>query len=189
MFGSRCWLSLRVPTRRFSCLSLPMSVILPPCEVVATNCIECSQVAPLPSSSATIVATPRLGWDSGATSIDSLSGDIHTVFGVPRGVGGVAVGFRNRDEPNVTPSRVQHALYFQTLNGTTYVRVIEYGRYKTNNVIIADGDVFEIRRVAGVVTYHRNPGTVFSPLYTSRTPSSGVCVVNACLYASGDTVV
>lgn len=125
-----------------------------------------------------------IGWDAGANSIVELGGNIHAVFTMPIGNAGVVIGFRSARARQTLPDLVEHGLFFQGLAGVDMVQVIERGRPMTALVVRAVSDTFEIRRVAGTATYWRNSVL----LYTSAAPSSGVKVVNACLYASGDNL-
>lgn len=124
-----------------------------------------------------------LGWNAGANSITELAGDLHTVFTMPA-VAGVVIGLRSGRGKQTTPDLIEHGLYFNALAGAHLVHVVERGLGETSSVVRDLGDTFEIRRVAGRVTYWRN-GVL---LYASTARSTGAKVVNACMYASGDTV-
>lgn len=147
----------------------------------ANGCIispEVPAVAPVP---AYVRTTPVLGWNAGANSIDQLDGDVFTKFTVPAGVTGLYMGLKGARAKPTLPSLITHALYFER-GVQDQFRVVEGGVTKTALVARGADDWFEIRRVAGAVTYWRNRALV----YTSATPSSGPVLVNACLYASGD---
>lgn len=124
-----------------------------------------------------------LGWNAGANSITELAGDLHTVFTMPA-VAGLVIGLRSGRARQTTPDLIEHGLYFNALAGTHLVHVVERGLGATSSIVRALADTFEIRRVAGRVTYWRNGAL----LYASTAVSTGAKVVNACLYASGDSV-
>lgn len=124
-----------------------------------------------------------LGWNAGANSIDELDGDLHTVFMMPA-VAGVVIGLRSGRAKQTIPDLIEHGLYFATFAGVRMVHVVERGLGATSNLPCDESDTFEIRRVAGRVTYWRNGAL----LYASNARSTGAKVVNACLYASGDSV-
>lgn len=133
---------------------------------------------------ATVTQQPVLGWNAGANSVAVLDGDLHAVFAMPAGTVGAVVGLKaGRARPTV-PDLVTHGLFFQSLAGVDMVQVVESGAPQGAAAMRNATDTFELRRVAGVVTYWQN-GTL---LRTSMRPSAGVVLVNACLYASGDEV-
>lgn len=125
-----------------------------------------------------------LGWTGGANSGTELDSSMHVLFPMQAGVLGVVVGFRSERLRDTVPELVEHGLYFQSAAGHDMVQVIECGVIKTALVARQDSDIFEIRRVNGVVTYWI--GT--TRIYRSTIKSMGVKLVNACLYASGDAV-
>jgi hypothetical protein len=149
----------------------------------ANGCIvwpACPAVAYVPAH---IEQQLVLGWNAGANSITELAGDLHTVFTMPA-VAGVVIGLRSGRAKQTTPDLIEHGLYFATFAGVHMVHVVERGLGATSNLARAESDTFEIRRLAGRVTYWRNGAL----LYASNARSTGAKVVNACLYASGDSV-
>lgn len=133
---------------------------------------------------ARIERRPIIGWNAGANSITQLNGDMHTVFSMPLGTAGVVVGFRGGRTRQTVPDLIEHGLYFQSAGGYDMVQIVERGAPKTELVERGADDTFEIRRTYGRVTYWQDA----TLLYTSVAKSTGVKVVNACLYASGDEV-
>lgn len=141
---------------------------------------ECPAQAYVPGQ---IVEQAVLGWNAGANSITELDGNLHTVFTMPA-VAGIVIGLRSGRARQTMPELIEHGLYFNSAAGVHLVHVVERGLGATGTIARALDDEFEIRRVDGTVTYWRN-GKL---LYRSMVRSTGVKVVNACLYASGDTV-
>lgn len=150
----------------------------------ASGCLVTPEVTAVAAVPARIETRPIIGWNAGANSKTELDGDMHTVFTMPAGGAGVVIGFRSGRARNTAPDLVEHGLYFQSVAGYDMVQVCELGVAKTLLVPRTASDTFEIRRVAGMVTYWINA----TLLYTSHRPSYGVKLVNACLYASGDAV-
>lgn len=150
----------------------------------AHGCTVWPACPPITYVPARIVQQPVIGWNAGANSITELDDDLHAVFTMPAGVAGVVIGLRAGRTFQTQPDLIEHGLYFNTVGVTNLVHVMERGKAKTSPIERAADDSFEIRRSQGKVTYHRN-GAAF---YVSAAPSTGVKVVNSCLYASGDEV-
>lgn len=123
--------------------------------------------------------TPITGWNAGARSIEALDGDGYVEFSVNRGVLGAVVGFSYADNTPL-PSEQSHAFY---IHGST-VDIMEQGQVVAAGVAAhAAGNVYRISRVGGVVTY-----SVGGWALDSAIQSVGQVVLDASLYASGDTV-
>lgn len=136
-----------------------------------------SGVAPSPSQTATDL---NLGWNAGARSVKTVTGDAIANFSVPVGVLGVIIGLKPGGH-RIGFSEIPHALYF----AKDIYRVYELGILKFSGGLFATSDAFSIRRVAGVVSYIKNNVVV----YTSAAPSTGAAVLSCTLYGGGDTVL
>lgn len=129
----------------------------------------------------------REGWNAGATSIDSLDGDVHTVFSVDIHAAGI-VGFcANRAD--VTDFRkISHGFYFDRdpMTGSRRCAVMEAGGVIGAWFACAVDDVFEIRRETdqGTVTYKVHD----TAIYVSPKPLFGAVQVGTSLYMAGDEV-
>ena len=154
------------------------------CYFDASGCLVCPEEAAVPAVPAYTRQVANIGWNAGADSVDMLTGDVHTVFGVDTTIAGVVVGLKSTRLLPTVPNMTNYAFYFQQVGAATMVQVIERGAAKTDLRSYTSDDVFEVRRSNGVVTYWQNGDLI----YTSATRSSGGLVVNACLYASGDSV-
>ncbi len=122
----------------------------------------------------------RLGWNSGATSVGSISGAGGYTFQVPVDTLGAVVGFTSATSPT-HPGQIQHGLYFS--RGS--VRAIESGVQVGTAGTYASGDVLAVqRRLYGMVVYLVDG----VELHTSAATSSGVVSLGAVLYAAGDSV-
>lgn len=128
--------------------------------------------------------TPNIGWNAGANSITELNGNFHTVFSLAGNESGVILGLRSGRVNPVNTGLVEHGFFFQSAGGVNFVQVIESNALKTAVTIYTPATQFEIRRVNGHVSYWKDGVAV----YVSLKPSFGAKVVNACLYASGDSV-
>lgn len=124
-------------------------------------------------------------WNAGANSIETLDGDVRTNFSLPLGLVGVVVGFKGSRKKQTVPSLIEHGFYFQRQGGVDVLQIIERGSVKSPASPRRDDALkFSIVRRGGDVTYLVNGFHV----YASSSPSIGPVVVNACLFASGDTV-
>lgn len=141
---------------------------------------ECPAVEEVPAH---MDLSPIVGWTAGANSNARVDGDASLRFLMPAGVVGAMIGFRHDPGQQTRPSLIEHGFYFQRA-GADYVQVIELGVTKTTLRPRHTGDLFEVRRVGGVVTYWQNGSLV----YQSAQPSVGRILVNTCLYTSGDSV-
>lgn len=148
------------------------------------NCTVCPYIPGVPAVPAHYVAADVLGWNAGANTIDELDGDVHVVTPMPAPTLGCLLGFKASRNGQTIPALIAHGLYFTTVSGVGFVTVMEYGAPKAPAAEYADGDVFEIRRVASRVTYWHGD----TLLYASTQLSSGTVLVNACLYAAEDRV-
>lgn len=132
---------------------------------------------------ARVEQTPQAAWDAGANSEIELEGDVSLRFNMRRATG-VVIGLTN-DRENVTDrSRITHGFYFtSTANGRWQAQVMEAAKVVTSVRAYDEETLFEVRRVAGAVTYWIDAELVHS----SRTPSAGQVSVGTALYATGDT--
>lgn len=149
-----------------------------------THCIDCPDIAAVPGVPEHIERSPVAAWDAGANSIDVLDGDVRVVFDTGAQTGGIVLGLKASRERPWAPELIEHGLFLRSQAGHAFVSVVELGVQKGSTVPREADDEFEIRRIAGRVTYLRN-GSV---LYRSDTPSNGPVMVTTAAYLSGDTV-
>lgn len=130
-----------------------------------------------PATPPTVSSNALLGWNSSAVSITSLRDDGGWRFTVPTTTAGAIVGLA-QDNAYTTPNTVEHGVYvtFGSVSVWEAGKVVATGY--TN-----DGGPIVVLRNNGVVTLS---GTDWS--YTSATTSTGERVLDAALYAAGDTV-
>lgn len=122
----------------------------------------------------------RLGWNSGAVSVGSISGAGGYTFQVPVDTLGAVVGFTS-GASTTHPGQIQHGLYLSLGSA----RAIESGVQVGTAGTYASGDVLAVqRRLDGTVVYLVDG----VELHTSATTSYGVVSLGAVLYAAGDSV-
>jgi hypothetical protein len=154
------------------------------CTVVA-NCIDCPAIPATPSQSAQVTVSNVLGWNAGANLVAQHDGAVRVIFSATPPTLGLILGFKSARNFVTSPSRVAFGFYLTSVSGLPFFSVIESGVKKTSNARWFDSDdVFRIQRTGGVVSYFFNDLRV----YASETRSNGPLIVNACLYAAGDSV-
>lgn len=149
--------------------------------VVCTTYPEQAYVA---GQAAYAETAPLAGWDAGANSVDSQTGNCEVAFGMGLVVG-VIVGLTTDLEDVADYTRLTHALYFhQDTGGHPVYSVIESGQIVRAAESYALSDTWAIRRVGATVSYFRNSLRVM----VSQAPSSGELSVGSALYYSGDMI-
>lgn len=155
------------------------------CYTDSSGCVVCPERPAQAYEPDRVEQRAVVGWNAGANSVDMLDGDIRVAFTMPD-VTGVAIGFKGSRQRQTSPGLIEHGLYFSRgPSGALLAAVMERGVIMGGAFGRGIDDMFEVRRVAGVVTYSRN-GAVF---YLSQARSMGLKVVNACLYSTGDAVI
>lgn len=119
-----------------------------------------------------------IAWDSGAASLDSVSGDINFGFVFSPDCVGAICGLSSPADPVADHNAIRYGL--RVTDGV--MSVVERGVVKAT-IAFDPAARIRIRRVGTQVTYH-----VGDWEYESDTPSTGVMVALACLYVSGDYV-
>lgn len=133
----------------------------------------------IPAAPDQIIQDLNLGWNSGARSARSETGNISFTFRVRPNATGVAIGFNGEDN-NYGYVEIDHAWYFAGGNAKIYERgtlVHTAGAYTGD-------ETFELVRRDNVVEYY-----IDSVLeYTSALPSYGLIFVDVSLYSGSDYV-
>ncbi|MBD1554766.1 hypothetical protein HAQ04_25530 [Pseudomonas sp. C2L11] len=130
---------------------------------------------------ATTTVDNQPGWNAGAQSVDTVSGDFAVSFDLPASTLGALVGLVEPGSTVGSYAAVQHGLLLTTTNG--HISVVESGVEVATGPTVADTYVCEMRRVGGVVTY-----SVGDWSYTSTTTSTGTKTLAAVLYSAPDYV-
>ena len=126
-------------------------------------------------------------WDAGANSIASVDGDLHVTFNVLTVMGAKVGFFPEGPRPSADASLLVNAFYvYSTADRQRWV-IIDNGRtvQPVQNNIATDSTEYEIRRVAGIVSYYVDGELMF----TSKTTSDGPLRVGSALYKTGDVVL
>ncbi|MGD9643801.1 MAG: hypothetical protein AB7V08_13810 [Elusimicrobiales bacterium] len=141
--------------------------------------------AEVPARPAVYARDLRIGWDSGANSIDAFDGDCRTVFGVKQ-VAAIACGFAPESRANDGDWRtLTHAFYFdRDGSGFAQWRVVESGKGITPPRPANSEDQFTIERIEGQVYYYVNDVL----MHVSAEFSAGRIVVGSALYQGGDGI-
>lgn len=126
-----------------------------------------------------IKTTYAPGWDAGARTVASLSGDGTFTFSVGKS-GGIVCGL-NRQDNNAGYKEIDYAFYIE---GHKY-RVIENGITKTSQFNFSPGAAFKITRTNGVFRYFVDDLFIYESTRTSLGTFFGDCS----LYAYLDSVI
>lgn len=124
-----------------------------------------------------VVQNFRLGWNSGARSIDFIPASGYAEFKL-QGVGAV-VGFSAQPDGTLWTD-IEHAFYATRRT----LKIVERGAEKFAAGSFEPSDVLRIERIGTRVEYRRNGDL----LYTSQSPSLRPVYLDASLYAGGDSV-
>lgn len=157
------------------------------CYFDGAGCLVCPEEPARAYVPARIDHRAVVGWDAGGNTITVVDGNLHAVLPagtVPTGLAGAVIGLKSERSRQTVPDLIEHGWFFQSLAGHDMAQVVERGSQKTAPAVRASTDVFELRRQKGQVTYWKNNTLV----YTSMAQSSGVKLLNCCLYASGDAI-
>lgn len=128
-----------------------------------------------------IKTAPQTAWNAGASSVESIPGDGSVEFTTLETNKAKMAGL-NEADGGTGYAEIDFALY---LKDTGKVGVYEGGVSKGSFGAYVAGDVFRINVDAGVVTYYRNGGL----LYTSLTAASSPLVFDTSLRATDASVV
>lgn len=138
-------------------------------------------VAAVPAQPAKTSVSSQPGWNSGARSRDSISGDFLMEFDVSAMPVGVACGVTAAGNSDTTSiGAISHGI----LATASQFAVLESGKVIAYaSVTPADAQSVSIRRVGTKVTYQIGSWT-----HDSTQALSGSCRMQACLYTAGDYV-
>lgn len=131
---------------------------------------------------------PDMGWNAGANSVKSLTGNVRLVF-TQGPAQGVAMGFTHTRENPTNYARLTHGFMFRTNSiGEPTFQIMESGRGILEPVRYNPNFQFAIYRTNGQVVYRVTDGSDVVMTYYSSKPSEGEVLVGCSLYASGDAV-
>lgn len=120
-------------------------------------------------------------WDGNAVTVAELAYDGEYSFRIGQCTG-IVVGLSSIPSLG-SPAVCTHGFFFEGGRFSLIERGVRYT--PIGGALWSGSDVFTIRRIDGVVTYHRNGVDV----RTSATPSRGLVALDAALYSAGDEVL
>ena len=148
-----------------------------------TRCMQCQPTAGVP---ATRHEHSVVGWNAGANSVRELDGNVRLYVPAPSRAVGISVGLKRGRQGVVVPEAILYGWRFSvTPTGMGVAYVVESGVRKSGFLPFTPGEAFEIIRYKGKVRYYKERDLV----HTSAVVSFGFVLTNACLYASGDTLL
>lgn len=122
----------------------------------------------------------QIGWNAGATSIDTLPGSGEYTFSIKQRAIGVVTGL-NYFNNGVGYIEIPYGFYCR--NGL--YSVVERGAVKTAPVPFVEADVFAVVCMGTIVQYY--VGTTL--VYTSAVPRSGTLFADASMFMAGDQII
>lgn len=154
------------------------------CYYDTAGCLVCPAIPASPARPARVQTDPNLGWNAGANSLAMLDGDVRVAFALDALPTGIYVGLKGARRGVTAPELIPHAFYLYSAAGRGFVEVRERGLMRDSPKTYTLGDLLEIRREAGRVSYW----LASALLYQSDARSTGPVLVNTCLYSAGDTI-
>lgn len=154
------------------------------CYFDSNDCYVCPELPGSPGTPTKVEVDPNLGWNAGAVSIATLSGDVYVSDAFDAAPSGIVIGFKADRVVNTDPTRILHGLYFYTVANVAFVEVRELGQRVGQPMRYTLGTPWMIRREADRVTYWM--GSVLFAATAAKTLLP--LLVNACLYSAGDSV-
>lgn len=142
--------------------------------------------APRPGRPPSISPVASLGWTAGANSVKTLRGDVILTIPAPVGVVGAAVvGLKNSRGAVTLPEAVAHGWIFEhSPTGTLMAAAWEFGVRVSASRPVHSAIAYVVARRRSRVLYIAGGEIVAE----RRALITGDVLVNACLYAPGDTL-
>lgn len=148
-------------------------------------CYDCPALPEIQAVPERTLVDPRLGWNSGATSVDVFAGDCVTEFAIPEHAAGVVCGLASTFK-STNPKDVDHGFFVFQEAGRELWCIVERGVKVSAPVVrVPDTDLFRIERRGTTVRYFFNSRQV----QVSALPAPGERRVVACLYSANDGVL
>jgi hypothetical protein len=137
-------------------------------------------VPAIPPTPAQVLTSINAGWNAGALSATTQSGDCTFTTTVSPSAIGVVAGLNSINEGSGY-KEIDHGLYFSKGQAIVY----EGGIAKSSAIPFTSATVFKVSRAGTVVRYYADTVLV----YTSGSPSAGTVFVDASMYSSYDKVL
>jgi hypothetical protein len=119
------------------------------------------------------------GWNSGASSVETILTNGHVTFRAADPCIGIVAGLNNSDTSTLYVE-IDYAFFFTKGK----YQVMELGVTKTSQASYVQTDVFKIRREGSEVKYYKNDVLI----YTSLTASSGAVILDISFFHAYDAV-
>ncbi len=131
--------------------------------------------------------TGLIGWNSGAASATTISGDGYVQTTIGSATTDKIIGLSDADIDQNTTS-IDYGMWF---DGAGAILVTEFGTILGSIGTYAVGDVAAVVRTGTTVTYRKQTGGTgaFSILYTSLVASSGALLVDTSIYTVGGSLL
>lgn len=146
----------------------------------ALTAVTWQNVVGVTPSANDLVKTGAAGWNAGASSVESISGDGAVEFSTSESTTNKMVGLSNGDS-NASYAEIDFALY---LRANRDIRVFENGADRGVVGTYNAGDLFRVEVTGTTVTYYKNG----SLLYTSMDTPTFPLLADTSLHTTGATV-
>lgn len=163
------------------------------CTVNNAGCTVCPGISERPSSPAQVVVTPRIGWDAGANSVQTLTGNVRLAFTVGAATA-MVVGLREVSRgrgAQTVPARIKRGWRVRVGAGRLFADVYEAGASRTPSYPLDPCEVLEVLRDGDAVMYRVGGELVHTTMNLPWNASAallGPVFVTACLYTTGDVL-
>lgn len=128
---------------------------------------------------------PNPGWNAGANSVATQSGDCYLSWMVNADCAGAVTGFCAPNRPSYVYYDIQHGIYTTSTNGALVAQVVERGVTKGDLVGFDAADELYIRRFKDRVEYY----VAGTRIYVSSVPSRGTIRAGTSLYLDHDEII
>lgn len=149
-----------------------------------TSCITTPARPASPGTPTRVVSVPAYGWDAGANSVRTVTGDLQLRFTMGSVLGAVIGLVPDRDNTG-DMARITHGFLFnQGPDGSMRYAVIESGVVRRGSATYTSSTEFKVVRTGSQVVYLVDG----APVYASVVPCVGAQLCGCALYASNDGV-
>lgn len=148
-------------------------------------CVDCPELPAIPAVPAQTIVNPRVGWNAGARSAVSRTGDCFVQFSFDTPLHGSVCGLTPRFI-DADPANVKFGFYAYTDGALTKFSVVENGEtVRAPALVDLNTAVFRIERRRDRVDYLLNGNTV----HTSAKKEGGALLVVGLMYHSDDGIL
>jgi len=148
-------------------------------EVVQSNGVTWANKVGVTTTSTSITKTGAVGWNAGATSIETLTGNGYLEF--TKGLNKAVMIGLSKGNSSSSYTDIDYAIY---LNGSNTYSVYESGAQKADFGSFTATDIFRVQVVGSTIKYLKN-GSVF---YTSTKPISFPLNIDTSLHYTNSVI-